>query len=154
MIWGKMQKGFWITLGTTVVSFLLMAPADIVEFFSWLPKPILDQIPSSSRVWTFVGLCEIAVGLGDRFYLPLALVLNIFLLFRKQAPSQEASGEGRLRWIRGLSVGRLRRDSQKALLQVDSREASRRGQGYPGHLEGRISRLGRLKSGTSAAHEP
>ncbi len=86
MIWGKMQKGFWITLGTTVVSFLLMAPADIVEFFSWLPKPILDQIPSSSRVWTFVGLCEIAVGLGDRFYLPLALVLNIFLLFRKQAP--------------------------------------------------------------------
>jgi len=86
MIWGKMQKGFWITLGTTVVSFLLMAPADIVEFFSWLPKPILDQIPSSSRVWTLVGLCEIAVGLGDRFYLPLALVLNIFLLFRKQAP--------------------------------------------------------------------
>src|SRR5258706_15710843 len=85
MIWGKMQKGFWITLGTTVVSFLLMAPADIVEFFSWLPKPILDQIPSSSRVWTFVGLCEITVGLGDRFYLPLALVLNIFLLFRKQA---------------------------------------------------------------------
>ena len=85
MIWGKMRKGFWVTLGTAVASFLLMAPADIVEFFFWLPKSIVDNIPSSSRVWTFVGLCEITVGLGDRFYLPLALVLNIFLLFRKQA---------------------------------------------------------------------
>jgi hypothetical protein len=82
----EMRKGFWVTLGTAVVSFLLMAPADIVEFFSWLPKSILDQIPSSSRVWTFFGLCEITVGLGDRFYLPVALVLNIFLLFRKQPP--------------------------------------------------------------------
>ena len=85
MIWGKMRKGFWVTLGTAVASFLLMAPADIVEFFFWLPKSIVDNIPSSSRVWTFVGLCEITVGLGDRFYLPLALVLNIFLFFRKQA---------------------------------------------------------------------
>src|SRR5258706_7359910 len=85
MIWGKRGKGLWVALGTEVARFLLIAPADIVEFFFWLPKSIVDNIPSSSRVWTFVGLCEITVGLGDRFYLPLALVLNIFLFFRKQA---------------------------------------------------------------------
>jgi biopolymer transport protein ExbD len=62
-----------------------MAPADIVEVFSWLPKRLLDPIPSSSRLWTLISLCEITVGIGDRFYLSLAVVLNIFLLFRKQA---------------------------------------------------------------------
>ena len=86
MIHGEKREGFWGTLAMAVLSFLFMAPADIVEVFYCLPKRLLDPIPSSSRVWTFVGLCEITVGLGDRFYLPLALVLNIFLLFRKQAP--------------------------------------------------------------------
>lgn len=83
---GEKREHFWATLGAAVLSLLFMAPADIVEVFYCLPKRLLDPIPSSSRLWTFIGLCEIAVGLGDRFYLPLALVLNIFLLFRKRVP--------------------------------------------------------------------
>lgn len=86
MINGEKREGFWVTLGTAALSLLFMAPADIVEVFSWLPKRLLDLIPSSSRVRTFVDLCEITVALGDRFYLPLALILNVFLLFRKQVP--------------------------------------------------------------------
>ena len=72
----------WVTLGAAVLSLFFMAPADIVEVFYGLPKRSLDRIPGSN----FVALTWIAVGIGDRFYLPLALVLNIFLLFRKQAP--------------------------------------------------------------------
>ena len=83
---GEKRERLWVTLGAAILSICFMVPADIVELFSWLPKRLLDPIPSSTRLWTFIGLCEIAVGLGDRFYLPLALVLNIFLLFRKQAP--------------------------------------------------------------------
>jgi hypothetical protein len=85
MINGERRERLWVTLGTAVLSLLFMAPADIVEVFSWLPKRMLDPIPSGSRLWTFISLCEIAVGIGGRFYLSLALVLNIFLLFRKQA---------------------------------------------------------------------
>ena len=86
MIHGEKREGFWGTLGAAVLTLLFMAPADIVEVFYCLPKRLLDWIPGSTRLGTFVGLCWIAVGIGDRFYLPLALVLNIFLLFRKQAP--------------------------------------------------------------------
>lgn len=77
MIKEEKRERLWVTLGAGVLSFFFMAPADIVEVFSWLPKRLLDLVPSSSRLWTFVGLCEITVGLGDRFYLPLALVLSI-----------------------------------------------------------------------------
>ena len=86
MIHGEKREGFRVALGTAVLSLLLMAPADTVEVFSWLPKRLLDPIPSSARLWTLIGLCENTVGIGGRFYLSLALVLNIFLLFRKQAP--------------------------------------------------------------------
>jgi hypothetical protein len=83
---GKDWKGFLITRGLAGLSVLLMAPADIVEVFSWFPKRLLHLIPSGSPFWTFMGLCEITVGLADRFSLFFALVLNIVLLFRKQTP--------------------------------------------------------------------
>lgn len=82
MIDEEKREWFWVTLGAAVLSFFFMAPADIVEVFSWLPKRFLDRVPGSN----FIALCWIAVGIGDRFYLSLALVFNIFLLFRKQAP--------------------------------------------------------------------
>lgn len=82
MVDGEKRERFWVTLGAAVLSLFFMAPADIVEVFYCLPQRFLDRIPGS----TFINLCWIAVGIGDRFYLLLALVLNIFLLFRKQAP--------------------------------------------------------------------
>ena len=82
MMDGEKRERLWVTLGAAILSIFFMAPADIVEVFYCLPKRFLDRIPGS----TFIGLSWIAVGIGDRFYLPLALVLNIFLLFRKQAP--------------------------------------------------------------------
>lgn len=81
MVDGEKRERLWVTLGAAVLSFFFMAPADIVEVFYSLPKRFLDRIPGSN----FIALSWIAVGIGDRFYLPLALVLNIFLLFRKQA---------------------------------------------------------------------
>ncbi len=79
-------QGFSITLLAAVTSLFFLAPAAIVEVFSWLPKQVLAPIPSSSFFWKFIGLCEIAVAIGYRVYLFLSLIINIFLLFRRQAP--------------------------------------------------------------------
>jgi Na+-transporting NADH:ubiquinone oxidoreductase subunit NqrE len=85
MIRERDLKGVFVTLAAAVLSILLMFPADIAEVFSWIPSSVLARI-SSLRLANFIGLCEFVVALSDRFYLPLALGLNIFLLFRRKAP--------------------------------------------------------------------
>lgn len=77
-------KGLFITFGVGALSLLLMAPADIVEVSFWL-RP-LHKIAMGSHLGTVISLCEMTVVLADRVYLPLAFVLNVFLLFRRQAP--------------------------------------------------------------------
>jgi hypothetical protein len=80
------RSSFLITFVVAAMSLVFMAPAAITEFFSWLPKRTLAPIPSVSFFWKFIGLCEIAVMIGGRFYLFFALLLNIFLLLRRQVP--------------------------------------------------------------------
>jgi hypothetical protein len=80
------RSSFLITFVVAAMSLVFMAPAAISEVFSWIPKRVLAPISSASFLWKFIGLCEIAVAIGDRFYLFLALILYIFLLLRRQVP--------------------------------------------------------------------
>jgi hypothetical protein len=81
----KSRKSSFVTFAVVALSLFLSAPAIITEVFSWVPKSILSRVPYNSRFWTFVGLSEIAVAIGGPVYLFLALVLNVILLFRRQA---------------------------------------------------------------------
>ena len=77
-------KGFLITLAIAGLSLLFQAPAVIAEVYSWLPKSLLDR--TSGSFSNFVGLSEVGVAVGGGFYLILAFLLNVFLLFLRQAP--------------------------------------------------------------------
>ena len=80
------RSSFLTTFVVAAMSLVFMAPAALTELFSWLPKRMLAPIPSDSFFWKFIGLCEIAVMIGGRFYLFFALILNIFLVLRRQVP--------------------------------------------------------------------
>jgi hypothetical protein len=67
-------KGSLVTFGASGLSLLLMAPADIFEVSSWLPKFMLAR--SGTSLGNFIDACEVAVAIGG----------PIFLLFRKPAP--------------------------------------------------------------------
>jgi hypothetical protein len=81
---GSSFKSSLVTFVAAGTSVLLSTPAFVAEVVSWVPKSILGAIPSGSSFWTFVGLSEITAAIGDLLYLPLALVLNVFLVFRRQ----------------------------------------------------------------------
>jgi hypothetical protein len=78
-------KSSLVTFSVAALSLFFSAPAVISAVFHWVPKSITDRVPSDSRLWNFVGFSEIAVLMGGRVYLFLALVLNVTLLFRRQA---------------------------------------------------------------------
>jgi len=78
-----------VTIGLTAISLFFCAPAVIVEVYSWIPRSLLSTIPYRyhSSLGGVVGLAWTAVVVTKWIYLSISFVLNIILLFRKQAPA-------------------------------------------------------------------
>ncbi len=79
-------KSSLVTFAVAAISLFFSAPAVITVVFSQVPQSTLGRLPGGLWFSNFVNLCWIAVVIGGGVYLFLALVLNIFLLFRRQAP--------------------------------------------------------------------
>src|SRR5260370_36160392 len=83
---GRSLIGSLGTLAVGAIALFFCAPAVITAVFSQVPQSTLGRLPGGLWFLNFVNLCWIAVVIGGGVYLFLALVLNIFLLFRRQAP--------------------------------------------------------------------
>src|SRR5258708_5578264 len=75
-----------VTFAVAAISLFLSSPAVVTALFSPVPQSPLGRLPHGLSFSNLFDVCWIAVVIGGGVYLFLAIVLTIFLLFRRPAP--------------------------------------------------------------------